>query len=161
MGDRDPETSAVEVVPAAAAPIPPAWQEEFPTESTPVAQPPDFRQWVELRLEARARDRQAAAEAAAAPRSSYRYYPRPYYSRATIPDELKISPFNLVYRAYQGGFKDSEIPSYGALLTAYRSGKIAPEDLVRAGIVQGRLTAADLYDQSYLQAVKSQMENLD
>jgi len=121
-------------------------------------EPPDFRAWAEQRLAARAQAR--ATEAEAAPRVSYRYYPRPYYSRARLPEEFKISPFNLVERAYQGGLKDSGIPGYGALLNAYKAGKIAPEDLVRAGIVQGRLTAADLYDQRYLTAVESQLKDL-
>lgn len=131
-----------------------------PLTAEPLAEtePPDFRTWAEQRLAARAQAR--ATEAEAVTHVSSRYYPRPYYSRARLPEELKISPFHLVERAYQGGLKDSGIPGYGALLNAYKAGKIAPEDLVRAGIVQGRLTAADLYDKSYLMAVESQLTDL-
>ncbi|MDB9315127.1 hypothetical protein PN462_18575 [Spirulina sp. CS-785/01] len=89
-----------------------------------------------------------------------RSYPRPYYSRARLPEELKISPFHLVNRAYRGGYKDSGIPSYGVFVTAYRSGQLDAKDLIRAGVIQGRLTTADLYDPTYINAVKSQLEGL-
>lgn len=155
-----PEASELEPLPAFTPETAEAAIEasDFTATPLPETEPPDFRAWAEQRLAARAEARAIAAETV--PPVSYRYYPRPYYSRARLPEEFKISPFNLVERAYQGGLKDSGIPGYGALLSAYKTGKIAAADLVRAGIVQGRLTAADLYDQRYLTAVDSQLMDL-
>ncbi|WP_204105749.1 MULTISPECIES: hypothetical protein [Spirulina sp. CCY15215] len=91
---------------------------------------------------------------------SYGYYPRPYYSRTKIPENLKISPFNLVYRAYNGGFQDSGIPGFKSLMTSTKSGKIDATDLIRAGIIQGRLTTQDLYDPGYVNAVRAYLKDL-
>ncbi|NEO26100.1 MAG: hypothetical protein F6K03_04190 [Kamptonema sp. SIO4C4] len=91
---------------------------------------------------------------------AYGAYPRPYYSRARLPEELKISPFHLVNRAYRGGYKESGIPSYGVFITAYRQGKLDAKDLIRAGVIQGRLTTADLYNPAYISAVESQLDGL-
>ena len=153
----EPPAFASETLPAVAAP--PAAPNTPTLDPGPLASPPDVRTWAEQRLAARARARQAAVEAPPADRDSY-LAPRSYYSRARLPAALKISPFNLVHRAYQGGLKEAGIPSYEALIRAYKTGKIAPEDLVRAGIAQGRLTAAELYDAHYLGAVASQLAGL-
>ncbi|MGK7926053.1 MAG: hypothetical protein AB4290_12550 [Spirulina sp.] len=91
---------------------------------------------------------------------SYGYYPRPYYSRTKIPEELKISPFSLVHRAYHGGFRDSGIPGYSTLIHAAKSGKVDATDLIRAGIIQGRLTTQDLYDPGYLSAVRAHLKDM-
>lgn len=91
---------------------------------------------------------------------SYGYYPRPYYSRTKIPDHLKISPFNLVYRAYNGGFRDSGIPGFKNFMNSTQSGKIDATDLIRAGIIQGRLTTQDLYDPGYVTAVRAYLKGL-
>ncbi|MBP0017865.1 MAG: hypothetical protein J7647_09940 [Cyanobacteria bacterium SBLK] len=87
-------------------------------------------------------------------------YPRPYYSRTKIPEEQKITPFNLVHRAYSGGFRDSGIPGYSTLIQSTKSGKVDARDLIRAGIIQGRLTNRDLYDPSYLSAVRAHLKDL-
>ncbi|MEM9539506.1 MAG: hypothetical protein AAGA60_08340 [Cyanobacteria bacterium P01_E01_bin.42] len=87
-------------------------------------------------------------------------YPRPYYSRTKIPEEQKITPFNLVHRAYNGGFRDSGIPGYSTFIHSTKSGKVDAKDLIRAGIIQGRLTNQDLYDPSYLSAVRAHLKDL-
>lgn len=87
-------------------------------------------------------------------------YPRPYYSRTKIPEEQKITPFSLVHRAYNGGFRDSGIPGYSTLIHSTKSGKVDARDLIRAGIIQGRLTNRDLYDPSYLSAVRAHLKDL-
>ena len=43
---------------------------------------------------------------------------------------VEITPFDLVYGAYQGDFTNSGIPGYANFITAVNSGKVRAEDLV-------------------------------
>jgi hypothetical protein len=72
----------------------------------------------------------------------------------------QITPFNLVYRAYQGDFSEQGIPGYTRLLTAYRFGEINPEDLVKSAVRANRLPPSTLSDESYLSAVRFYLRDL-
>jgi glutamine cyclotransferase len=74
---------------------------------------------------------------------------------------IEITPFNLVYHGYQGYFQKQGIPSSGAFVAAVRSGKVHAGDLVKVAIQQGRLSPETLNDQSYLNAVQTQLNDLD
>jgi hypothetical protein len=74
---------------------------------------------------------------------------------------IEITPFNLVYHGYQGYFKQQGIPSSGAFVAAVRSGKIHASDLVKVAIQQRRLLPETANDQSYLHAVKVQLDDLN
>jgi hypothetical protein len=74
---------------------------------------------------------------------------------------IEITPFNLVYRGYQGYFSEQGIPSNGAFIAAVHSGKIQASDLVKVAIQQGRLSPETSNNQSYLHAVETQLDELD
>ena len=74
---------------------------------------------------------------------------------------VEISPYNLVSAAYQGRFTDQGIPSGGRFVSAIKTNKLQPRDLVETAISAGRLSAATLDDQSYLRSVRTLADNLN
>lgn len=81
--------------------------------------------------------------------------------RSNTSTSDQIAPFNLVYMAYQGYFKDQGIPSAQALIYGYRTGDINARDLVSGAIRANRLPSATLADDDYLSAVDNQLNNLN
>jgi hypothetical protein len=73
----------------------------------------------------------------------------------------KTTPFNLVHLAQRGYFAPQGIPSYGTLLSAYRSGQISARDLVKSAVDANRIPPEVLNDRGYINAVESQLEGLD
>jgi hypothetical protein len=73
---------------------------------------------------------------------------------------MQVTPFNLVFLAYQGFFESEGISMAGSLITGYDAGRIKAEDLVEAAIKMNRLPAATLSDRNYLSAVTRQLEAL-
>lgn len=80
-------------------------------------------------------------------------------SSASVRHE--IEPFNLVHRAYSGHFSEQGVPGFNRFITACETGNICAEDLVKTAIEQGRLPQDTLNDESYLQAVEFQLQNLE
>lgn len=74
---------------------------------------------------------------------------------------VDLSPFHLVFLAYQGHFRSQGIPSYDALVKAYRWGKLRPQDLVQVAIQANRLPAEALNDVGYLGIVEANLQALD
>jgi hypothetical protein len=85
-------------------------------------------------------------------------------SRTPVPNtpasQQKTEPFNLVGLAYQGYFEDQGIPSAQTLITAYRSGDISAEDVVKGAIQANRLSPDVLNDADYIGAVDNQLRAL-
>lgn len=71
-----------------------------------------------------------------------------------------ITPFNLVSLAYQGEFKNQGVGGYNSLLTAIRFGEVSGNDLVKHGIDTGRLSSETINDNSYINAVDYQLQEL-
>lgn len=72
----------------------------------------------------------------------------------------QITPFQLVSLAYQGNLNTDGIPSYGALITAYQSGRITAKDIVQIAVNNNRLTQDVLSDRGYLNAVEDELHSL-
>ncbi|OKH37661.1 hypothetical protein NIES2119_13230 [[Phormidium ambiguum] IAM M-71] len=72
----------------------------------------------------------------------------------------RITPFQLVSLAYQGNLNNHGIPSYGALITAYQSGRISAIDIVQLAVNSNRLTQDVLSDRGYLNAVEDELRSL-
>jgi hypothetical protein len=72
----------------------------------------------------------------------------------------QLRPFNLVYLAYQGYFRDQGIPGYSAFLAAYEAGRVSAEDLVQSAVKKNKVSPETASDRGYLRAVKSQIESL-
>ena len=78
----------------------------------------------------------------------------------SVKYRMNVTPFNLVFLAFQGFFDSEGIPSAGGLEQAYRNGTVNPQTLVKAAIAMNRLPASSLNDNSYLEKVKAQLDDL-
>jgi hypothetical protein len=73
---------------------------------------------------------------------------------------MAVTPFNLVFLAYQGFFSSEKIPSASGLIRAYREGSVTAADLTKAAISMNRLPAESLQDDYFQAQVRSQLESL-
>ena len=80
--------------------------------------------------------------------------------RTNSPNVSYLQPFNTTFLAYQGYFKEQGIPSGGALVSEFQTGKVTAKDVVQAAVKAKKLPAQVLNDQSYLNAVESQLTSL-
>lgn len=78
----------------------------------------------------------------------------------TAYDVRQTEAFNLVSSAYRGDFEDQGINSYAVMITNYEEGELTAEDLVSAAIDAGDLSPSAMEDQSYIEAVDSQLMGL-
>ena len=74
---------------------------------------------------------------------------------------VEISPFDLVYGAYQGNFTDSGIPGYANLNMAVDAGRVNAEVLVEEAIAKGRLSPETIDDRAYLNSVAGLLDSLE
>ena len=77
-----------------------------------------------------------------------------------IAARMAVTPFNLVFLAFQGFFETQGIPSSMGLLSAYRNQQVSASDLVKIAVSMNRLPQSTLEDQGYISAVGSQLEAL-
>jgi len=77
-----------------------------------------------------------------------------------VSNSFQATPFQLVFLAYRGHFRDRGIPSYDAFLSAYQDGKMSAKDIVSVGIETNRVPAEMMTDKRYLRAVKSYLDSL-
>ena len=75
-------------------------------------------------------------------------------------DVRRTEAFNLVSSAYRGDFEEEGINSYAVLVTDYQDGQLTAEDLVQAAVDAGELSPSALEDDSYIEAVDSQLYSL-
>jgi hypothetical protein len=73
---------------------------------------------------------------------------------------MSVTPFNLVFLAFQGFFTSDGIPAGDALIESFKNGKTTPQSLVQAAIKMNRLPASKLNDSDYLNTVRIQLDNL-
>jgi hypothetical protein len=73
---------------------------------------------------------------------------------------MAVTPFNLVFLAYQGFFESEGIPKFNSLISAYQTGRLDVEDLVQVAIDMRRLSPDTLSDERYLTAVERQLRSL-
>ncbi|MGF1936378.1 MAG: hypothetical protein RM347_018655 [Nostoc sp. ChiQUE02] len=77
--------------------------------------------------------------------------------RKNPTDANYLQPFNTAFLAYQGYLKNQGIPSGSALISEYQIGNLTAKDVVQAAVRANKLSAQVLNDQSYLNAVESQL----
>ena len=75
-------------------------------------------------------------------------------------DVKRTEAFNLVSSAYRGDFEEQGINSYATLISNYEAGELTAEDLISAAIESGELSPSAIEDDSYVQAVDSQLNAL-
>jgi hypothetical protein len=69
----------------------------------------------------------------------------------------KITPFSLVYLAYQGEYRMQGIPGFGSFKAGISSKTITAKDLVKAAIDAKQLSPDTQTDRDYLNAVDLQL----
>ncbi|MBO9999959.1 MAG: hypothetical protein J7641_13350 [Cyanobacteria bacterium SID2] len=72
-----------------------------------------------------------------------------------------LDPFQLATMAYQGYFSEQGIASHGQLVSHIENRQVEAEDIVRAAIDRGLLTAEALNDKEYLELVEFQLHHLN
>ncbi len=77
-----------------------------------------------------------------------------------IAARMAVTPFNLVFLAFQGFFETQGIPSSMGLVSAYRNNQVTASDLIKIAISMNRLPQSTLTDRGYLNAVESQLKGL-
>jgi hypothetical protein len=78
----------------------------------------------------------------------------------SIAARMAVTPFNLVFLAFQGFFRAEGIPSSTSLLSAYLNKQISASDLVKIAVSMNRLPENALTDKNYIGAVDFQLETL-
>jgi hypothetical protein len=68
-----------------------------------------------------------------------------------------ITPFELVARAYQGGYKMQGIPGFGSFLTESSNHTITAKDIIKAAIELNQLAPETQADANYISAVDVQL----
>ncbi|HEY9619595.1 MAG TPA: hypothetical protein V6C78_04455 [Crinalium sp.] len=71
-----------------------------------------------------------------------------------------VSPFELVYMAYQGFFEREGIPAGNGFTDLYQADRLSAEDLVRTAIQSNRLPSDTLTNHQYLGRVDAQLKAL-
>jgi hypothetical protein len=74
--------------------------------------------------------------------------------------KMTVTPYNLVFLAYQGFLSSEGIPSAMSLIRAYRQNELSAKDLTQAAIKMNRLPTTAIQDKSYLADVKTQLDYL-
>jgi hypothetical protein len=74
--------------------------------------------------------------------------------------KMSVTPYNLVFLAFQGFLSGEGIPSAMSLIRAYRQNELSAKDLTQAAIKMNRLPATALQDKGYLADVKTQLDEL-
>lgn len=78
----------------------------------------------------------------------------------SIAARMAVTPFHLVFLAFQGFFKAEGIPSSTSLLSAYLNKQVSASDLVKIAVSMNRLPRNALTDKNYISAVDFQLETL-
>lgn len=82
-------------------------------------------------------------------------------SQTSTGSIVEITPFDLVYGAYQGDFTNSEIPGYANFITAVNAGKVEAKDLVEVAIAKRRLPPDTIDNRGYLNSVDGLMRTIE
>ncbi|PSB52166.1 hypothetical protein [Chamaesiphon polymorphus] len=69
----------------------------------------------------------------------------------------KLTPFELVSRAYQGAYRMQGIAGFGSFVTSSADNTIEAKDIIKAAIVAKQLAPEAQIDRHYISAVKLQL----
>lgn len=81
----------------------------------------------------------------------------PATTNSSIP---RMSPYDVIFMAYQGGFREQGIRGYGAFIEGCYQGQLTAKKIVAAAIKANRLPADAIDDQAYLKAIDSNLVSL-
>ncbi|MBD1844545.1 hypothetical protein H6F89_14315 [Cyanobacteria bacterium FACHB-63] len=80
----------------------------------------------------------------------------PVATTAAVPS---LTPYDLVYAAYQGRLRAQGLRSYGAFADGCNQGTLTANDVAQAAIKANLLPQSILQDQGYMNAVDAQMKS--
>ena len=80
----------------------------------------------------------------------------------TRPERIvhSLSAVNLVELGYRGEFENQDVSSYARFILDINGGDLTAEDLIEAGIADGRLPSDALEDDSFVFSVRRNMRRL-
>ena len=81
-------------------------------------------------------------------------------SQTSTGSIVEITPFDLVYGAYQSNFTNSGIPGYANFITAVNTGQVEAKDLVEEAISKRRLAPDTIDNRGYLYSVDGLMREI-
>lgn len=91
----------------------------------------------------------------------------PLYAQSTTTQPLPpnrtqqtMTPYQLVFMAYQGFWKAWDIPQAAALVESHQSGKLSAQDLVQKLVQLEQVPVSVLEDAGYINAVDATLRSL-
>ncbi|HEY9646399.1 MAG TPA: hypothetical protein V6C88_08530 [Chroococcidiopsis sp.] len=82
------------------------------------------------------------------------------FPQAAADVGMDVTPFNLVFLAYQGFFESEGIPMASGLTNGYRTGSVDAEDLIRVAVQMRRLSPEAASNRGFVRAVENQLRQL-
>ncbi|BAU10397.1 hypothetical protein LEP3755_08810 [Leptolyngbya sp. NIES-3755] len=70
-----------------------------------------------------------------------------------------MSPYNVVFMAYQGYFREQGLRGYGAFADGCNQGTLTATDVVKAAIQANRLPESILNDRGFMSAIDANMKS--
>ncbi|MCU0548997.1 MAG: hypothetical protein MUC48_06580 [Leptolyngbya sp. Prado105] len=84
----------------------------------------------------------------------------PSLAQSPSPSSSRLSPYDVIFLAYQGQFREQGIRGYGAFIEQCYQGQLSAKKIVEAAIKANRLPADALNDSAYLKAIDSNLVSL-
>lgn len=83
----------------------------------------------------------------------------PSFAEASASNS-RISPYDVIFLAYQGYFREQGIRGYGAFVEGCYQGQIKAKQIVEAAIKANRLPPDTINDSAYIQAIDANLLSL-
>jgi hypothetical protein len=81
-------------------------------------------------------------------------------AQSTSPSPSRLSPYDVIFLAYQGQFREQGIRGYGAFIESCYQGQLSAKKIVQAAIKANRLPADAINDDAYLKAIDANLVSL-
>lgn len=84
----------------------------------------------------------------------------PALAQAAPSNSSRLSPYDVIFLAYQGYFREQGIRGYGAFVEECYQGQLSAKRIVEAAIQAKRLPAETINDLAYIQSINSNLLSL-
>jgi hypothetical protein len=78
----------------------------------------------------------------------------------SLAQTSRLSPYDVIFMAYQGQFREQGIRGYGAFVESCYQGQLSAKKIVQAAIQANRLPADAVNDEAYLKAIDANLLSL-
>lgn len=84
----------------------------------------------------------------------------PSLAQSAPSSNSRLAPYDVIFLAYQGYFRDQGIRGYGAFVESCYQGQLSAKRIVEAAIKANRLPSDAINDSAYLQAIDANLLSL-